>query len=411
MSRSLFVEDADVHLQPPRGYDEQNLIAAIRSDVDPDRMREIGVSPLGIPAGSSTMVTVEDRSRRVRESALKIQSPFQLDETLCLYCPQDNVDSLKHPRISEWLNFIQNDYEPDLPEAERRVLLFMPCTRTKPYAFSSEHLAINQRLLNEGFRPTRRLYLPQQLQARLEAGFSPEVLNLSPLINDRGTVLHRMVISEPMAVVPYEHIAEYRGKASPAVAYDDPGLFENRGNAVSPWRADSTAVRISPTRWKWGDEERRQYVVIHNEMARILAEVVARIGHNYTGVLCWVAPGLTHRSFVLASDERALHHVPASRKVGGRRIGLIGANDHLAPERRIACLPLPDDCKDAVARLSRRLKIDLPRATAIYARGGANATPLALPELLDVLVKRLAHNPLDVKGTTVHGRVAAENRR
>src|SRR5579859_3819060 len=102
------------------------------------------------------MVTVEDRSKRMLESKLKIQSPFRLDETLCLYSPQDNVDSLRHPRIAEWLAFIQSGYEPELPEADRRVLLFMPCTKTKPYPFSSEHLAINQRLLDEGFRPSRR---------------------------------------------------------------------------------------------------------------------------------------------------------------------------------------------------------------------------------------------------------------
>jgi hypothetical protein len=357
------------------------------------------------------MVSVEDRSKRHRESALKIESPFQLDETLCLYCPQDNVDSLKHPRIAEWLDFIEREYEPELPDAERRVLLFMPCTKTKPYPFSSEHMAINQRLLDEGYRPSGRAYLPQELLARLDPPFSPEVLNLSPLVDNNGTVLHRMVISEPMAVVPYEHIAEFRGKASPAVAYDDPGLFENRGNAVAPWRPDSTAVRMSPTRWKWGDEERRQYVAMHNEMARILAKFVLRIGRNYTDVISWVAPGLTHRSFVLAREERFLHHVLTSRKVGATRIELVGANDHLPKELRIACLPLPDDCKNAIARLSRRLKIDLPRATAIYARGGVNATPLALPELLDVLVKRLTHNKLSVEGKRSHGSVVTENRR
>ena len=51
------------------------------------------------------MVSVEDRSKRLLESALKIESPFQLDETLCLYSPQDNVDALRHPRIAEWLNW------------------------------------------------------------------------------------------------------------------------------------------------------------------------------------------------------------------------------------------------------------------------------------------------------------------
>src|SRR5882724_5453693 len=127
------------------------------------------------------MVTVEDRAKRILESALKIESPFKVDETLCLYSPQDNVDSLKHPRIAEWLDFIQNGYEPELPDAERRVLLFMPCTRTKPYPFSSEHMAINQRLLDEGYRPSRPSWLPQELLERLEPAFSPEVLNLSPL--------------------------------------------------------------------------------------------------------------------------------------------------------------------------------------------------------------------------------------
>jgi len=357
------------------------------------------------------MVTVEDRAKRVLESALKIESPFKVDETLCLYCPQDNVDSLKHPRIAEWLDFVQNDYEPELPKAERRVLLFMPCTKTKPYPFSSEHVAINQRLLDEGYWPSLRSYLPQELHARLEPQFSPEVLNLSPLVDGRGTVIHRMVISEPMAVVPYEHIVEFRGKASPAVAYDDPGLFENRGNAVSPWRPDSTAVRMSATRWKWGDEERRQYVAMHNEMARILAQVVSRIGRHYTDIVSWVAPGLTHRSFVLARNERAFHHVPTSRKVGARRLELIGANDQLPADIRIACLPVPEDCQNAIQRLSRRLKIDIPRATAIYARGGANATPLALPELLDVLVRRLADNPIRLEGTKNHDSVAPEDRR
>ena len=349
------------------------------------------------------MVSVEDRSKRILESMLKIQSPFELDQTLCLYSPQDNVDSLKHPRIAEWLQFVQNEYEPELPSARRHVLLFMPCTKTKPYPFSTEHMAINQRLLDEGFRPTKRTYLPQELQARLEPPFSPEVLNLSPLANSTGTVLHRMVISEPMAVVPYEHIVEYRGKPSPAVAYDDPGLFENRGNAVSPWRADSTAMQVTATRWKWGDEERRNYVMMHNEMARILAEVVARIGHRYSDIISWVAPGLTHRSFVLSRGERAAHHVTTSRKVGGKRLELIGANDHLAAEQKIACLPMPDDCKLAIQRLSQRLGIDVPKATAIYARGGANATPLALPELLDILVKRLASNDLTAKESRKYG--------
>ena len=335
------------------------------------------------------MIPIEDRQARILDSAKKIETPFAVDPDLCLYSPQDNMDSLNHPRIAEWLDFVKNDYTPKLPKAQRRVLLFMPCTRTKPYPFSTEHQAINQRLLDSGFAPTKRLYLPQVLQARLTAGFSPEVLNLSPLANAQGTVIHRMVISEPMAVVPYEHIAEFNGKQSPAVAYDDPGLFENRGNAVSPWREDSTAVRQSSTRWKWGDEERCSYVLMHNVMAQTLAHVVNRIGDQYTDIVSWVAPGLTHRSFVIGRDERAANKVVARRKVANSWHALTGANDLLSPERQILCLPTIEHCRESIPRLAKRLGTDLAHANAIYARGGAKATPLALPELLDVLVSYL----------------------
>src|SRR5260370_22907067 len=124
------------------------------------------------------MVSVENRSKRLRESALKIESPFQLDETLCLYSPQDNVDSLKHPRIAEWLDFITSEYEAELPDAERRVLLFMPCTKTKPYPCSSSHMAIKQRLFDEGYRPSPPHSLPPGLPARRAPPSSPEALNL-----------------------------------------------------------------------------------------------------------------------------------------------------------------------------------------------------------------------------------------
>lgn len=335
------------------------------------------------------MVTVTERSQRLLESSQKIESPFVLDPTLCLYSPQDNVDSLSHPRIAAWLDFVRNEYEPKLPKARRRVLLFMPCTKTKPYPFSSEHKAINQRLHDVGFRPIERLTLPQELQARLEPEFSQDVLNISPLIDEEGTLIHRMVISEPMGVVPYEHIAEYRGLPSPATAYDDPGLFEKRGNAVSPWRENSTATPVSATRWKWGDEERRHYVLMHNAMSEAVAAVVARIGHHYDDIVSWVAPGLTHRSFVIGRGERAANNVPAWRKVGAARLELIGANDHLPEDRMIVCLPTADQCKEAVERLAARLGTDMTHAYGVYARGGANATPLALPELLDVLMARL----------------------
>jgi hypothetical protein len=336
------------------------------------------------------MVTVATRAQRILESKRKIESPFELDESLCLYSPQDNVDALGHPRIADWLRYIRHDYAPDLPRSQRRVLLLMPCTKTKPYPFSSEHKHINQRLIEAGFCPVGNEALPAELRERLENDFSREVLNLSPLINNRGTVIHRIVISEPLALVPYESIVEYEGKPSPSTAYDDPGLFENRGNAVSPWRPDSTAISVSPTRWRWGDEERRQYVVMHNVMAETIAATIGRISGHYTDIVSWVAPGLTHRSFILARDERAAHNVRSSRRIGTTRPELLGANDHLPPAQQIECLPTPEQCADAVVRLARRLGTNIRQAQAVYSRGGAHATPLALPELLDVLADRLS---------------------
>ena len=347
------------------------------------------------------MVTVATRAERILESKRKIESPFELDESLCLYSPQDNVDALRHPRIADWLRYIRHDFTPDLPRSRRRVLLLMPCTKTKPYPFSSEHKHINRRLIEAGFCPIGNEALPAELRERLEDNFSSDVLNLSPLINNGGTVIHRMVISEPLALVPYENIVEFEGKPSPSTAYDDPGLFENRGNAVSPWRPDSTAISVSPTRWRWGDEERRQYVVMHNVMAETIAAVIGRIAGHYTDIVSWVAPGLTHRSFILARHERAAHNVRSSRRVGTTRPELFGANDHLPPAQQIECLPTLQQCADAVVRLARRLGTNRRQAQAVYSRGGANATPLALPELLDVLVGRLGDDrPPAVLATT-----------
>jgi hypothetical protein len=124
-------------------------------------------------------------------------------------------------------------------------------------------------------------------------------------------------------------------------------------------------------------------------MAEAVAAVVARIGHNYDDVVSWVAPGLTHRSFVIGRGERSANNVAASRKVGTTRLELIGANDHLPADKAIVCLPTAEQCKDAVVRLADRLGTDLTHAYGVYSRGGANATPLALPELLDDLMARL----------------------
>jgi len=335
------------------------------------------------------MVNVLDRTQRVLESRQKIHPLFKLDESLCLYSPQDNIDSLEHPRVRDWFGFIGGRYRPDLPEGRRHLLLMLPCTKTKPYPLSLEHLRINTALFQAGFAPVKNSNVPRELSAAVPPEFSSDVLNLAPLRDSRGTVVHRAVISEPLAFVPYEHVLEFEGKESPAIAYDDPGLFENRGNAVSPWRKDFSGVAVSKTRWHWGDEERRAYVAMHNAMSEKLVEVIIRLAGFYDARIAWVAPGLTHRSFVVSADERSANKVPVTRLVGGERLKLIGANDHVPAELRIGCLPTLEQCANARARLAERLGRDISRVGGEYSRGGGGATPLALPELLDVLTARL----------------------
>jgi hypothetical protein len=337
----------------------------------------------------SSKVIIEDKAERFHQSKEKIQAPYALDPELCLYSPQDNVDSLKHPRISDWIDFVTERYTPDLPTDGRNILLMLPCTATKPYPFSSEHQAINKRLYDEGFRPIGRHPLAQELCARLGPDDPQELLDMSILSDGKGTYIHRAVISEPMALVPYETITGYEGKPSPSHAYDDPGLFEKRGNAVSPWRTDSTAHQVSESKWAWGPNEKRAYVEMHNIMAELLAKVMLRIGGLYDTRISWVAPGLTHRSFVLEREARKDNGVAASKLCGTQRLPFVGANDLLPPELRITCLPSTDDCTDAIARLATRLGTTPNRVGGAWSRGGANATPLALPELLDVLIARI----------------------
>jgi hypothetical protein len=334
------------------------------------------------------MVSTSNRRLRILESRVKICSPSKLDDELCFYSPQDNVDALKHPRIRRWLRFVAQTYAPKIKRKGRTILLLLPCTKTKPYPLSREHLGINAALIKAGFKPMEGESLAGAYAQHLPAGFPPEVLSLAPL-RKGNVIVHRAVMSEPLVFVPYEHLLSYGNQPSPACDYDDPGLFEGRGNAVSPWRKDFTGVQISPNQWRWGDAERRAYVTMHNEMSKGLAHVIGRLRPQYDDVVAWCAPGLTHRSFILAGDRRSANGVPASRRVGKEALPLHGANDTLKAADQIECLPTPEQCEAAKRSLAKRLGRSVSAIGGHYSRGGGGATPLALPELLTFLVARL----------------------
>jgi len=337
------------------------------------------------------MVATTDRQLRILESRRKICPPAVLDDDLCFYSPQENVEALEHPRIRRWLEFVSERHVPKVDRKYRAILLLLPCTKTKPYPLSVEHLRINASLLAAGFRPLTGETLADRFSKHLPPGFSNEVLSLAPLRRE-NVVLYRAVISEPLVFVPYEFVFSCGDGPSPACAYDDPGLFESRGNAVSPWRKDFTGIPVSRTTWRWGDQERRAYVTMHNEMAKRLAHVIRRLRPYYSEVVAWVAPGLTHRSFILDRQQRSTNGVAASRRVGVENLPLQGANDLLAPEAQIECLPTPIQFRMAKERLAKRLGRRVSTIGGYYSRGGRDATPLALPELLKFLTSRLKRN-------------------
>ena len=87
---------------------------------------------------------------RVHPAYGKITPPFELDETLTFFCPQENVEALDHPRIKEFHRFMLTEYEPPV-QGQKAAMLMLPCTKAKPYSTSAEHLAINSYLLSIGF--------------------------------------------------------------------------------------------------------------------------------------------------------------------------------------------------------------------------------------------------------------------
>lgn len=318
---------------------------------------------------------------RLAESARKIRPPYRLDPTLCLYSPQANRDALEHPQVKSWLEFIGEEWE---PEPGKRMALLIPCTKYKPYNTSREHRAINAALLDAGWEPEGDSTTPAELLALLDDGEEPVLLHNGPL--RKGDVrLDRIVMSEPLALVPYPYIYEWNGRQSVATSYDDPGLFEARGTSVSPERPDSTATALANGKWRWGPNEREAYVRVHNRLADLIATVLGRVGSRYAAIGAWVSPGLTHRSFLANQALRRTECLPLSRRGPDGPLALRGALD--AVPGSVTIMPTVVQQAEAKEAFAKRLAHQGRVATrgavaALYARGDGCDTPLGLPESL-----------------------------
>jgi hypothetical protein len=330
-----------------------------------------------------------DRKAMVELSKRRISPHFTLEESLTFYCPQENVEAFDNPIIADFHRFMQTSYEPPVTDGPT-IMLILPCTQHKPSLISKQHLIVNSYLLNQGFEPVEELDIPAGLQAHLPSDYDPKVLNNGLLMRD-GLFLHRFVISEPLALVPYELIYYYKGEMSPASRYDDPGLFEHRPNTVCPWRKDSTAIKRG-YEFKWGDNEKLAYVQVHNKLVEMIGEILNRLRPDYRKIIAYVSPRLTHRSFLASAGEKHTNELRTTRRIASKAHGLTGVND-IHPGL-VTITPTKEEFQEAFRLLEERLQSELgpisrAKVRGHFARGGGGATPLALPEVLQVLDRHL----------------------
>jgi hypothetical protein len=255
---------------------------------------------------------------------------------------------------------------------------------------SKEHLEINRYLLERGFEPISQPDYPKELLASLPPGYPQEAMHNGLL--QRGEVfVHRIVISEPMGLVPYEYIYQWRGQPSVAARYDDPGLFEQRGTAVGLWRWDNSAIEIGAGKYRWGPNERAAFAEVHNALSDLIAGLLTRFKPYYHRFIGYVSPKLTHRSFLTSRREKRSNGIPVSKQVDGGTIALIGVND-INPGL-VEVVPSAEELGRIQEALSQRLSVEPgmtpARVRATFASGGGGATPLILPEALAVLEDHL----------------------
>lgn len=326
-----------------------------------------------------------NRSELLFVSEKKTVPPFEVDPTLTFYCPQENVEAFDHPFISRFHRFMLKEYVPPIFQG-KAVLLLLPCVKTKPYSFSKEHLEINTYLLNEGYRPTKKQEYPDGLLAHLTGKYEQAAVNTSPLIKE-GVTLHRMVVSEPMGLVPYEHLYFWNNKLSPLSSYDDPGLFEHRGTAVGPWRDDYSGIK-GKKGYRWGDNEKAAYVKAHNYLVGLIVSSLSRLDSYYQGILAYVSPLMTHRSFLSSKSEKRLYGLPMSRRTSKGLLELKGVNDR--KEGWIRCIPDKIEIEHILGKLEKKMPDRSSRQVKGYfAGGGIGVTPLVLPETLTVLKRNI----------------------
>jgi len=317
----------------------------------------------------------------------KMVFPYELEESLTLYCPQENIEAIDLPLITDHLQHMLNDYVPPI-SGPGTILLLLPCTKAKPYTISAEHKYINRFLFEEGFEPVDDAIYPQELKEQI-GDQEMHLLNNS-ILKRKNIYIHRMVVSDlPTVLVPYEYIYYYQDDLSVFSRYDDPGLFEHRGNTVCVWREDCSGIKRGK-KYRWGPLEKSAYVKVHNIHAEAMAGVLSKLSTQYEKIIAYVTPKMTHRSFLADVSEKKEVGLPLFRITVNGREHFVGVND-LHPSL-VKIIPSWKELSLITDNLRNRLGFatqDLTKVKTYFATGGGIATGLVLPETLSVLANHL----------------------
>ena len=119
------------------------------------------------------------------------------------------------------------------------------------------------------------------------------------------------------------------------------------------WRADCESKVDASGKARWGEAERDAFVAVHNRLVALIARVIERWRSAYLAILAYVAPGLTHRSFLGGPEERRVAGLPGSRRVAARRLRLDSVEQRLPGAVRL--VPAAGELRQLRARHGGRL--------------------------------------------------------
>ena len=215
--------------------------------------KELPVPPVDIRACVGKNVK-DPYCKNILIELSKKQCGPQLNPKLTAYSPQEGLELIQHEDVQAYWRKALNTDPPD--EAENSIILFLPCSRNKPYIISNQHKELRRSFSKHGYELSRN----------------------GVYINSRdGESFYPVVVSEPMGVVPYQFVIN---DVYPVSHYDCPGFFDypvNRGWQVTPYREDNTAHDPKRSGFKLGPNEKRAQEI----GLRLLGEQVAKWVQKY----------------------------------------------------------------------------------------------------------------------------------